>query len=344
MSTTTTYADADLLAAVESTVRAPSGYDSQPWRFRLAGGAIELRLDERRCPGGPGGRWGAQLSCGAALLNLRLALAVAGPLPVVTIQPSATDPALLARPVPGAPRPMPPGGAALYAAIPAPPPPTASAPTGRAPPASLGTCRRSGRSPAGCAPAAATSRPSRWSPPRRRRARLRRRPGRVGTFASGTTGGDRRHWSDRSRSEGPGMISVPSTATATPASVRTVAAVMSTPASVVPAGHTLDRALRAMVRTGYHHLVVIGPDGSSRGVLTDRMLAAAWASAPGSFERRSVADLLPAEIPLVTHDVSVADAARVMRGTGTDAVVVVDRRGAPVGVVTAADFIDLLAD
>jgi CBS domain-containing protein len=39
----------------------------------------------------------------------------------------------------------------------------------------------------------------------------------------------------------------------------------------------------------------------------------------------------------------VLDAARMMRDTGTDAVVIADEAGAPVGIVTGTDLVGLLA-
>ncbi|SDO71818.1 hypothetical protein SAMN04515671_1809 [Nakamurella panacisegetis] len=56
--------------------RAPSLHNSQPWAFRLTSDRIELHLDPaRRLPASdPDGRE-ARLACGAALFNLRLALA-----------------------------------------------------------------------------------------------------------------------------------------------------------------------------------------------------------------------------------------------------------------------------
>jgi nitroreductase len=79
---------------------APSMHNTQPWRFRLreAGDTIELHADpDRMLPtGDPHGR-ATFLGCGAALLNLRLAVAVAGLLPDVRLLPDPGQPLLLAR-------------------------------------------------------------------------------------------------------------------------------------------------------------------------------------------------------------------------------------------------------
>ncbi len=87
----------ELLAAATA---APSMYNTQPWRFRVlpAACAIELRADpERLLPvADPSGR-GMHIACGAALLNLRLAAAVAGREAVVQLLPNPAEPLLLAR-------------------------------------------------------------------------------------------------------------------------------------------------------------------------------------------------------------------------------------------------------
>jgi nitroreductase len=68
---------------------APSLHNSQPWRFRVLPDQIELHADfERSLPAtDPEGRE-LRLSCGAALLNLRIALQGHGIRPLVTLLPS----------------------------------------------------------------------------------------------------------------------------------------------------------------------------------------------------------------------------------------------------------------
>ena len=85
-----------LLAAA---VTAPSMHNTQPWRFRVRRYAhvIELYADPARAlpHSDPDGR-AIHIACGAALLNLRLAAAVAGREPVVTLLPDPLQPVLLA--------------------------------------------------------------------------------------------------------------------------------------------------------------------------------------------------------------------------------------------------------
>lgn len=87
---------AELLAAA---VAAPSMHNTQPWRFRVrrASHSIELYADPARTLqyGDPGGR-AVHIACGAALFNLRLAIAVAGRQPVVRLLPDPGQPMLLA--------------------------------------------------------------------------------------------------------------------------------------------------------------------------------------------------------------------------------------------------------
>ncbi len=84
---------------VLAAVAAPSMHNTQPWRFRVegAGGTIELHADPARMlpVGDPDGR-AAHIACGAALLNLRVAAAVAGLRPDIRLLPDPGQPLLLA--------------------------------------------------------------------------------------------------------------------------------------------------------------------------------------------------------------------------------------------------------
>ncbi len=78
---------------------APSMHNTQPWRFRVrrASQDIELYADPARMLGysDPHGR-AVHLACGAALMNLRIAVLAAGREPRVTLLPDPGKPLLLA--------------------------------------------------------------------------------------------------------------------------------------------------------------------------------------------------------------------------------------------------------
>jgi nitroreductase len=91
---------AEIIAGwLKSATLAPSMHNTQPWRFRVsrADQTIELYADPSRILeyGDPHGR-AVHIACGAALFNLRLAVAVGGREPVVRLLPDPRQPQLLA--------------------------------------------------------------------------------------------------------------------------------------------------------------------------------------------------------------------------------------------------------
>ncbi|QOC92865.1 Acg family FMN-binding oxidoreductase [Micromonospora craniellae] len=114
----TGYTVEQLRVAAADAVRAPSLHNVQPWRFRLRDGGIEVLLDpQRRLPATDPSGWGARVAGGAALFNLRLALAVAGTPAGVRLRPYPAEPSVLARLVPDLPRRPTPTEQNLHAAI-----------------------------------------------------------------------------------------------------------------------------------------------------------------------------------------------------------------------------------
>lgn len=78
-------------------VLAPSGYNRQPWWFRVADGALEMHADRARClPVIDHDDRELTISCGSALFNLRSAARHFGYEPVVSLLPRASEPDLLA--------------------------------------------------------------------------------------------------------------------------------------------------------------------------------------------------------------------------------------------------------
>src|SRR4051812_30307233 len=85
---------------IDQACKAPSVHNTQPWRFRwsAASNTVELYADTTRVLSAvdPYGRE-LVISCGAALLNLRIALRKLGFDPEVALLPDAGEPRLLAR-------------------------------------------------------------------------------------------------------------------------------------------------------------------------------------------------------------------------------------------------------
>ena len=93
-----------LSGCLRAAVAAPSIYNSQPWRFRLGHGYVELHTDPARWLEvvDPGGRELA-ISLGAALLNLRVAILRRHRLPLTQVLPDPQRRGLVARVTFGAP-------------------------------------------------------------------------------------------------------------------------------------------------------------------------------------------------------------------------------------------------
>ncbi|OLR94751.1 hypothetical protein BJP25_11990 [Actinokineospora bangkokensis] len=86
-----------LLRAVSAASRAPSVYNTQPWRFLLGDDGVDLWLDlDRVLPVIDPDAREARLSCGAALYNLCLVIAVSCRAPLVEPLPDSAHPDLLA--------------------------------------------------------------------------------------------------------------------------------------------------------------------------------------------------------------------------------------------------------
>jgi nitroreductase len=89
---------ARFVTAVEAAVLAPSMHNTQPWRFRLAGGCLEVWADPgRQLPVADPLGWAARMACGAAAANAALALAVGGLRTHLRWLPEPGRPYLLAR-------------------------------------------------------------------------------------------------------------------------------------------------------------------------------------------------------------------------------------------------------
>jgi nitroreductase len=113
------YDDTDLRRAAAAAIRAPSLHNSQPWRFRLRDGGIDVLADPtRQLTVADSGGWAVRIACGAATLNARLALAANGTPAAVLIRPDREQPDLVARLTRGPDRPPTYAERDLFAAIP----------------------------------------------------------------------------------------------------------------------------------------------------------------------------------------------------------------------------------
>lgn len=108
----------DYREAVAAAIRAPSLHNSQPWRFRSRGDRLEVWLDAaRRLPAADPSGWAARVAIGAAVFNLRLAVAVQGWQPVVRLLPDPAQPDLMAVVSPSHRHPVAPAQQRLWEAI-----------------------------------------------------------------------------------------------------------------------------------------------------------------------------------------------------------------------------------
>jgi hypothetical protein len=115
----TAYEEFDLRRAAAAAIRAPSLHNSQPWRFRLRDGGIEVLADPaRQLAVADSGGWAVRIACGAATMNARLALAVHGTPADVVVRPDRRQPDLVALLTRGPDRPPTYAEEDLFAAIP----------------------------------------------------------------------------------------------------------------------------------------------------------------------------------------------------------------------------------
>jgi CBS domain-containing protein len=132
--------------------------------------------------------------------------------------------------------------------------------------------------------------------------------------------------------------------TIAPVADRQVRQVMSRPVIAVRDVDTLDRGLQVLAIADLHHVAVVDAEGRYAGLLSDRTIAAAWLHYPMEFSRLRAADVVDvAGQPVVAGTATVREAAFAMHAGGTDAVVALDGDRRPVGVLTAADLVALLA-
>ena len=90
--------DEQIQFALRCAILAPSTHNTQPWRFRVDDGVIEVFADRSRAlPVVDPDHRALVMSCGAALFHIRTALRAAGREPIVARMPAGQTPDLLAR-------------------------------------------------------------------------------------------------------------------------------------------------------------------------------------------------------------------------------------------------------
>jgi nitroreductase len=90
--------EAYFVPCIAAAVAAPSLHNSQPWRFRIRDGGVDVYADRRRNLAvlDPSGRE-LMISVGAAVFNLRVAIRHQGRVPELRLRPDETRPDLAAR-------------------------------------------------------------------------------------------------------------------------------------------------------------------------------------------------------------------------------------------------------
>jgi CBS domain-containing protein len=116
----------------------------------------------------------------------------------------------------------------------------------------------------------------------------------------------------------------------------TAGEMMSSPAVSIEAGATAAEAARRMVQEQIHRLLVL-EDGSPVGVISPSDFIAGLADAPSG--RGTVAEVMSRGLVVCREGTSLVSAARAMTERRSRSVVIVDRRGKPLGVVTGIDLL-----
>ena len=123
-----------------------------------------------------------------------------------------------------------------------------------------------------------------------------------------------------------------------------VSDLMSRPVLTVETAESLWDAWQLLFVSGLRHLVVLDPDGSCLGVLSDRAILAEVPATQAHLSTLQVSDVL-AQVPMasITPAESPAHAAQAMTAHAAEALPVLDGSGRLVGIVTEADIVRWVA-
>lgn len=123
-----------------------------------------------------------------------------------------------------------------------------------------------------------------------------------------------------------------------------VSDIMSRPVLTVGVDESLWDAWQLLFVSGLRHVVVLDPDGTCLGVLSDRNILAEVPATREHLSSLRVSDVL-AQVPMasISPADSPVDATRAMTAHTTEALPVLDDRGRLAGIVTEADIVRWVA-
>ncbi len=124
----------------------------------------------------------------------------------------------------------------------------------------------------------------------------------------------------------------------------TVGDIMSRPVLTVEVSESLWDAWQLLFVSGHRHLVVLDPDGSCLGVLSDRNVLSEVPATQENLSRLKVSDVL-ARVPMAstTPLATPTIATQVMTRNTVEALPVLDERGRLAGIVTESDIVRWVA-
>ena len=116
--------------------------------------------------------------------------------------------------------------------------------------------------------------------------------------------------------------------------------IMSKPVHTIGAAEPATAAWESMRLHGTHHLVVAGSEGHVIGVITSGDLGGKNGEVVRA--RRRVSDLMTEKVVVARPDMTVRQAANLMRGHAVGCLPVFDERHHLKGIVTVIDLLELL--
>jgi len=102
---------------------------------------------------------------------------------------------------------------------------------------------------------------------------------------------------------------------------------------------TLDQAVRSMQHKNCGFLPVVGEGGNVIGVITDRDICIALGTRNRKASELTVWDVMPTKLFTCTADDDIHSVLTTMRISGVRRLPVIDREGAPIGVLSIDDIV-----